>query len=72
LITWPDPQCAIGGEENDAKPANGIPVLLWCPTVQTPRVLNAPANCESASGRRLVLTVSCISLRPCFIPTDNK
>ena len=23
---WPDPQRATGGEENDAKPANGIPI----------------------------------------------
>jgi hypothetical protein len=23
---WPDPRRATGGEENDAKPANGIPI----------------------------------------------
>jgi hypothetical protein len=23
---WPDPQRTAGGEENDAKPANGIPI----------------------------------------------
>jgi hypothetical protein len=25
---WPDPQCTAGGEEDDAKPANGVDDLV--------------------------------------------